>query len=436
MKATEKALLESEKNFRALAENANDAMLITGSNGGYIYANKRANEVTGYSISELTRLSIKDLISPDEFTKINTYYKKRLAGKDVPISYETNIIQKHGKIVPVEVTDAKTVWQGKPAVMGIFRDITERRRLYEDLRIKDSAIESAINAIAFCDPEQTLVYVNRSFLELWGYENIQEVKERPAKEFWKETDRFSEKIRALWKTGSWIGESVARRKDGSGFCAQISASMITDSDGKPVLTMESFIDISEKKQMEAALRESNEELEKRVKERTLKLRNATRELNRKQKEILFHKTELEKVNEELMESNQGLTALAKNIERRKEEAEKRVRETIRFKILPLLETLKKDKTIGSRRADFDLMGAYLHDLTLDAAGQPNPIFTLSLTEMQVATMIKNGFSSKEIASQMGVSLATVKTHRRNIRKKMNIQHSDINLVAYLRSKID
>ncbi|MDM8525822.1 PAS domain S-box protein [Desulfococcaceae bacterium HSG8] len=436
MKTTEEALRESEENFRALAENANDGILIISEKGIHVYANRRFSEITGYSIPELIQTDTRKITPWDEFRKITENHQKRLEGKDVPISYETCTIHKSGHTIFAEVTSAKTVWQGQPAVMEIFRDITERELASETLRIKDSAIESSISAIVFCDLRHHLTYVNRSFLELWGYDNVREVLGRSASEFWKDERLFPERVRILQETGSWIGESVAIKKDFSLFHAQISANMITDRSGKPLLVMASVIDISEKKRMEEALKKSNEDLEHRVQERTTELMSTAEELERKQEDLMYHKAQLERVNDELVDTNKALTVLARNVEKSKDEAEKKIALTIRSKIIPIIEGLKRDRTLSKRRAELDVASTCLHDLVSDLSDDMEVIFSLSPVELQIATMIKNGLTSRGIAEQLNISPLTVKTHRKNIRKKLNIRKSDINLTAYLRSKLE
>jgi PAS domain S-box-containing protein len=144
------------------------------------------------------------------------------------------------------------------ALVGTVRDETKRKQAEEALRIKDSAIASSINAIAIADLEGNLTYVNASFLSLWGYAK-QEVLGRPATGFWEMEERASEVLQQLRWEGSWIGELVAKRKDGSPFYVQLSASMVKNEAGEPVCMMSSFIDIAERKQAEAALRESEEQ---------------------------------------------------------------------------------------------------------------------------------------------------------------------------------
>ncbi len=130
----EKALQESEENFRALAENANDGILIAIGEGEHAYVNKRAAEITGYSVSELFKTTIKDLAHPDEFKKIKERFKTILGGKPFQRHYETKIIRKDGKELPIEVASAVSIWQGQPADIVIIRDISQRNRAEEALR--------------------------------------------------------------------------------------------------------------------------------------------------------------------------------------------------------------------------------------------------------------------------------------------------------------
>ena len=80
----EEALRENESNFRAIAENANDGILIAAGGGAYVYANRRASEMTEYSNDELMNKSFKDLAHPDQMQRISQIYKNRIAGKSVP----------------------------------------------------------------------------------------------------------------------------------------------------------------------------------------------------------------------------------------------------------------------------------------------------------------------------------------------------------------
>ncbi len=132
----------------------------------------------------------------------------------------------------------------------------EKTSLAARLHMADQAIRSSINAIAFADLGGMLTFANDSFLEMWGYEQESEVLGRPAPDFWEESDAAAEVIDALKTRDAWMGQLVARRKDGSNFTTQLSGHMVRDSSGKPVCLMASFVDISEQKRAEASLSDS------------------------------------------------------------------------------------------------------------------------------------------------------------------------------------
>jgi PAS domain S-box-containing protein len=138
----------------------------------------------------------------------------------------------------------------------------ERKRAEELLRIKDWAIESSINAISLADLEGNLTHVNTSFLKLWGYKDKNEIFKKPAVEFWQTKEKASEGLEALHDKGSWIGELVAKRKDGSLFDVQLSASMVKDEAGNPICMMASFVDITQRKQAEEELKRITDELKR------------------------------------------------------------------------------------------------------------------------------------------------------------------------------
>src|SRR3989339_458141 len=126
-------LQASEANFRALADNANDGILITaGSGGDTVYANRRIAEMTGWSVEELLKKSMRDYIAPDTFPDEIKLYSQILEGMPCPNHCEITISQKNGAAIPVEMTISRTLWHGQPAVITIVRDITERKKRDEE----------------------------------------------------------------------------------------------------------------------------------------------------------------------------------------------------------------------------------------------------------------------------------------------------------------
>jgi PAS domain S-box-containing protein len=143
-KQAEEALRQSEENFEALAESASEGILIaTGEEGRHVYANRRAAEITGYPIEELLKTCMRDLAHPDELAKLAERYKERLERLEVPKPYETAFLNKDGIKVPIEISPSRTIWQNQLADMVMFREITERKRAEEALRVSHRFLEIA-----------------------------------------------------------------------------------------------------------------------------------------------------------------------------------------------------------------------------------------------------------------------------------------------------
>ncbi|NQS90055.1 PAS domain S-box protein [Patescibacteria group bacterium] len=144
------------------------------------------------------------------------------------------------------------------------KEITERQRLVEKLRIEDRAIASSLSAIAIIDPEGSINYVNPAFLKMWGYDDNKEVLGKPAIEFWRMKEKAAEVLKTLQKKRIWFGELTAQRKDAISFEAQVSASIITDKAGRSQGNIISFVDITERKQAEEKIQRLNRELDHRI----------------------------------------------------------------------------------------------------------------------------------------------------------------------------
>jgi formate hydrogenlyase transcriptional activator len=146
--------------------------------------------------------------------------------------------------------------QNRPVqLLGITHDITERKRAEEELKIKDAAIASSINAIGMTDAQGKMIYVNDSLVKMWGFDDPDEILGRYLPEFW-EGDGVDQTLEELMEKGSRIGEDIGKRKDGSLFNVQYSAHMIKDQEGRPLYMFGSFIDITDTKHSEEQLRRS------------------------------------------------------------------------------------------------------------------------------------------------------------------------------------
>ncbi len=125
----EQSLRESETNFKALAENVTDGILIAWESGHVCYANRQIVEMTGYSLEELLAMEWQDLTRPEEVDDISTRYKTKSKERSSLVQYETFIRRKDGGWIPIEVSSGTTIWQGKPAGVATLHDITRRKKI-------------------------------------------------------------------------------------------------------------------------------------------------------------------------------------------------------------------------------------------------------------------------------------------------------------------
>ena len=259
-KRAEEALRVSEENFRAVVENAIDAILVGAEEGSHVYANQQAAEITGYCVAELLKTTIKDLVHSDEFEKIMQIYRRRLEGEPVPRLYETTIIRKDGKSVPIEVAGTKTVWQGKTADMVFFRDITERKQAEEALRESEGKyrdmVESISDVVYAIDGSGMLTYISPVVKNTLGYEP-DELIGRQFLEFVHKEDHD-----LLIRRFSELREGIVRHSDYRVIGKHGDIKWVRTLTN-PIIEEEGFagargvlIDITERKRAEEALQES------------------------------------------------------------------------------------------------------------------------------------------------------------------------------------
>ena len=427
---------DSENNFRILAENANDGIVLIGADGNFIYANRSFAEISGYQLDELLTFGYDKLADPSEKEILADRLRQRLKGENVPCKYETNLINKAGRAVPIEVSAAKTIWQGDLAGLIIIRDIAERRQMETSLQIIEknfrTLAENAKDGILLTSADGATVYANNGFAKISGY-TVSELSTMgfkdllPGNELKKVAKIFSKRI-AGEKTLNQYETNIVR-KDGEIVPLEVSGSKTEWQNKTAVLGI--YRDISERKKWEIKQKKVSDELRRLVDGKTSELRKAAEEMELKHNELLLRRSQLEKANLELLDTNRALTSLARNIDREMEEAEKNIANILRSRILPLLEDFQKNASFKKYRAEIEALILFLHELTPGLRKDNKIVLSLSAMELRIAAMIKNGLTSTDIANVMHISLDTVKSHRRNIRKKLKLTNSRINLASYL-----
>ncbi len=132
-KKAEKALQESEEKYRLLIEKANEAIFIA-QDEVVKFPNPKTIEITGYSEDELATMQFANLIHPEDRQMVSERYRQRLNGQNPPSNYAFRIINKLGSELWLQINSAPIKWEGRPATINFINDITEQRKLEEQVR--------------------------------------------------------------------------------------------------------------------------------------------------------------------------------------------------------------------------------------------------------------------------------------------------------------
>ncbi|MBI9077951.1 MAG: PAS domain S-box protein [Desulfatibacillum sp.] len=123
----------SEAQYRYLVENASDAIAII-QDRAIRFINQASASMLGYSPLEVQSMDVLDLVHPESRDNVVSTHQKRLKGERVANPYNFDALTKTGKRLNAQLTAAMIEWEGRPALLALVRDVTESRKLEEQLQ--------------------------------------------------------------------------------------------------------------------------------------------------------------------------------------------------------------------------------------------------------------------------------------------------------------
>jgi len=280
-KRTEEALRESEERFARLSMASFEGIAITGE-GIVLDANQQMARMLGYELDELTGMQVLETVAPDSRELVQ---EKRRLGDEGP--YEHFLLRKDGSTFPVEVRAQALPYKGQTVRVTAVVDLTQRRRAEEALRTSEEHLRLALeashmgtwewiiktNEVKWSGQVEKTFGLNKGEFDgsYEGYSKLvhpddrERVQHTIARALSGEVEPYVTEHRIVLPGGGlrWIG--------GRG-------TVYRDAAGTPVLMRGTVSDITAQKEVEQQVRQLNEELEKRVQERTTELSAANREL--------------------------------------------------------------------------------------------------------------------------------------------------------------
>ncbi len=228
--------IESEILSRRILDMALDAVISVDQAGKVIYWNPRAELIFGYSAPYAQGKSILELVvEPREHSAIEGRLKQFISNDIKSIKadrFEMLAVRVDGQRIPVEVAVIALKRYGEYVFTGFVRDLTERGKYIEELRVSAITFNSQ-EGIVIADGEANILRVNKAFVDITGYSAEEVVGRSPQllhsdqhdKEFYASICKFVE------ESDGWEGEVWGRRKNGDAVPLHLTVTAIRDRAG-------------------------------------------------------------------------------------------------------------------------------------------------------------------------------------------------------------
>ena len=253
----EQAIHENEEKYRAIFENVRDIIFLLDNGGNFLSINQIANRIMGYTTSELIGRPFISLVHPDDLPRAMDVFQKILAG-EILKSFEMRVLKKSGNYFDAELNLVSLTYANSLQVLGVARDISERK-LGEATNMRLAAIVSSSNdAIISTTLDGVITSWNKSAEEMMGY-TTKEIIGTPITKIIP--PEIQAEIYALMKKVE-EGNNIARHetericKNGERIQVAISLSPMKDGSGKVTGISTISRDITERKRNQLALQES------------------------------------------------------------------------------------------------------------------------------------------------------------------------------------
>ena len=398
----EKALSQREATLKSIFRAAPIGIGLV-SNRILKQVNDRICEMTGYSRKEMVDQSARMLYPTDEdFEYVGREKYAQIAEKETG-TVETRWKRKDGKVIDVLLSSTPVDLEHLDAgVTFTALDITEQKKAEKELRESEERFRllagAAFEGIVI-HRGGVILEANDQYYEMFGY-RPEELSEKNAILLTVEPDSLETIQTNVAKGKLDPYEVIGMRKDGSEFPIEVRARE-TKHKGQTV-RMAAIRDLTERKQLEKALLNKGVELRGKAKR--------------------------------LEEVNTALRVLLKEREKDKVELEEKVLSNVKDLVLPYTERIKKTSLDSNQRACIEILESNLKEIVSPFSKKLSSKYLgLTPTEIRVASLVKDGKTTKEIAEFMNLSPKTVEFHRDNIREKLEIKKSKTNLRTYLLS---
>ncbi|OGV68216.1 MAG: hypothetical protein A2283_08945 [Lentisphaerae bacterium RIFOXYA12_FULL_48_11] len=173
--ATFNALRESEERFRTIFESAMDGILVADiERKKFLLSNKAFAEMLGYDEEQILQLWIEDIHPKQDLPRVMHEFERQAAG-DTAVAVNIPVRCKDGSVSICDVNATLITLHGKKCLMGIFRDVSMRKKLEtgmaDSISLLQATIEASTDGLLVVDRQGKTKIFNQSFLDLWHIPN-------------------------------------------------------------------------------------------------------------------------------------------------------------------------------------------------------------------------------------------------------------------------
>ncbi len=392
--------------FQALIRNAFDVIKVVDRDFRTIFVSPSVERVLGHQPRDLIGTNPLDFVHPDDVQQA-TEFLQRIA-RDGETN-RTTVRARHRdgswRNVDVIVQDLREDTDVGGFVMN-YRDVTERVQAERRVRVfqerYEKAFRSSPDSITITSGDTgEFIEANEGFERMTGYVRSEVIGRKSLDMgLWRDPSRRDELNRELTAAGSvrdFAVEVVVR--DGSVRSCLVSAERIEIGGRGCILAVTR--DVTRQREAEAQLRELSETLRR------------------------------DQV--EFVRKNVALNEVLQHIEVEKQGYRHEIASNVDNLLRPMLRKLSDQGRL--ERRDIEFLQRSLDEVTGRHIDQyRNNVSKLTPRELDILEMIRVGRSSKQIADALGLSSQTIHKHRQSIRRKLQIDHREINLATFLRSR--
>jgi len=437
-------LQKEKERYRLLYQEAPICYQILDAAGHLLEVNDHWLKTLGYGREEVIGQPFSKFVNYDQIQGIKTFLPQFFSAKVMADGVQFEMIKKDGGMISVLFTCKVSLHPDGSfrQIYCVFNNISEQKRMQNLLIESEERFRCLADATfegVFIHDRGTILEANTLFAEMFGY-RMEELVGRNFKDLVADASSH-DFMAAISSDNKKTHEIVGCRKDGTHFPLEVHGKAIPFKER--IVRVIALRDITAIKKAEDVFQRINQELEKRVQERTAtlvslnkRLENEILERKKTEKDLKLSEAKLKGKKANLEEVNTALRVLLNESGSAKEEFEKKILTNIKKIVEPNIYELESVLSNEEQRYRLDIVRTNIRQLTSSFAQKLLAEYVdMTPREIQVADLVRQGRTNKDIARLLNVSTSAVDFHRRNLRKKFNIHGKSINLRSYLLSSV-